>query len=93
MVTGDAQITAQAVAIRCNIINSAEALNDKACMLGPDFVDKIGGMVCETCGNISPHECTCGPGAADEKVKNRGAFKSMASSLKVVSRATPEAKY
>ena len=51
MVTGDNKVTALAIAKECNIINSnkVDSDNDFVVMEGPDFFDKMGGLICKTC--------------------------------------------
>ena len=91
MVTGDNLVTSQAVAVKCNIITQAEMLGN-SCMQGVDFRNKIGGIIsCNNCGETMAN-CSCGPNCM-EAVENPQAFKSMKSSLKVLSRCTPDDKY
>jgi len=47
MVTGDNKLTAYAIAKECGIIEA----DDKTSIVieGPDFMEKIGGIVCKVC--------------------------------------------
>ena len=52
MVTGDNQITAEAIAINAGIIKGADLPDYKPelhVMLGKEFMDRIGGVVCKLC--------------------------------------------
>merc|ERR1711937_506291 len=42
MVTGDNIVTAKAIAVNCNILTPAELEDDRCCMEGPDFYEKMG---------------------------------------------------
>ena len=41
-------------------------------MLGPDFYEKVGGLVCKTCRE--PFPCKCDENEKQEVVKNKAAF-------------------
>jgi len=48
MVTGDNKITARAIAEEINLINDKN--REKAIVMeGPDFYEKIGGVICSNC--------------------------------------------
>ena len=53
MVTGDNITTARAIANECGIITNPE---DSIVMEGPEFVRRIGGVVCKNC---HPENCDC----------------------------------
>lgn len=44
MVTGDNIVTAKAIAKNCNILRDDELEDDRCCMEGPDFYNKMGGL-------------------------------------------------
>jgi len=46
MVTGDNPDTAKAIAIKANIIREEDKDHPGAVMLGKDFIEKTGGIVC-----------------------------------------------
>lgn len=47
MVTGDNKVTAEAIAKECNIIDKDN--KGSLVMEGGEFIEKIGGIVCENC--------------------------------------------
>jgi P-type Ca2+ transporter type 2B len=49
MVTGDNKITAMAIARECNIINDNTNIDNDSVMEGPEFYERMGGLVCKTC--------------------------------------------
>ena len=49
MVTGDNKITAMAIAKECNIINSNTGIDNDSVMEGPEFYERMGGLICKTC--------------------------------------------
>lgn len=49
MVTGDNIITAQAIAIRCNIITKEQVGNPRIAMEGKTFFEMTGGLFCKKC--------------------------------------------
>lgn len=44
MVTGDNIVTARAIAVKCNILTEDEKKDDRCCMEGPAFYEKMGGL-------------------------------------------------
>lgn len=56
MVTGDNKITARAIAYNIGLINSK---NEATAMVmeGPEFMKRIGGVVCANCRDLP--ECSC----------------------------------
>ena len=68
MVTGDNKITAMAIAKECNIINSSTSIDNDSVMEGPEFYDRMGGLICKNCKRMSP--CDCSAADVDEGVKN-----------------------
>lgn len=57
MVTGDNIITAQAIAVRCNIIKESDIGNPKIAMEGPKFFELTGGLMCKACDKDIPLDC------------------------------------
>lgn len=47
MVTGDNKLTAYAIAKECGIIEADD--KNSIVIEGPDFMEKIGGIVCKVC--------------------------------------------
>ena len=45
MVTGDNLITAKAIAVICNIIISEQLNDERICLEGPDFYERMGGLI------------------------------------------------
>lgn len=78
MVTGDNIVTAMAIAVKCHIITEEEIGNNRICMEGPEFYEKMGGLV-ERNGV--------------EQVANFELFKELMPHLKVMARSRPEDKY
>jgi len=93
MVTGDNIVTAMAIAEICKIITPEEIGDPRVCLEGPEFYEKMGGLVCLTCKKASPQDCECEPKDRKEKVRNFSEFKSLMSRLKVLARSRPEDKY
>lgn len=60
-------------------------------MEGPEFYERMGGLMCKNCKNKSP--CNCGPNEVDEGVANPQAFKAIWKTLRVLARSRPEDKY
>ena len=98
MVTGDNEVTARAIAKDCKII-----LNDDPSRVirGPDFYNKIEGVVCKKCRT---KECDCprtkkqaeATGIKDIRediVGNFEAFKEIIENIDVMARSRPEDKY
>lgn len=78
MVTGDNIVTAKAIAIMCNIITPAQGEDERYCMEGPVFYDRVGGL--ETKKGV-------------EGVGNLDVFKELMPYLMVMARSRPEDKY
>lgn len=103
MVTGDNKITAKAIAKEVNIIN--EFNEHRALVLeGPDFLRRIGGVVCANCLDKENCECVKNekelevPGNKDKKIrkdtiKNQEEFDRIWRNLVVLARSRPEDKY
>lgn len=103
MVTGDNKITARAIAYTVGIINSQN--ESRALVLeGPEFLRKIGGIVCANC--IEREKCDCvrneyelqKPENKDKKIrvdtiKNQAEFDKICYDLVVLARSRPEDKY
>jgi Ca2+ transporting ATPase len=49
MVTGDNKITAMAIAKECNILSETSEINSDSVLEGPEFYERMGGLVCKTC--------------------------------------------
>ncbi len=91
MVTGDNKVTAMAIAKECKIITSeTENIHDSV-MEGPEFYERMGGLICKTCKRDAP--CDCDPKVVVEGVKNIGQFHSIWKNLRVLARSRPEDKY
>jgi Ca2+ transporting ATPase len=75
MVTGDNKITARAIAYNIGLINSKNEAN-ALIMEGPEFMKRIGGIVCANCRDLP--DCTCvkneyeqsKPENKDKKIRN-----------------------
>ena len=93
MVTGDNLVTAMAIAEKCGIITKQEIGDDQVCIEGPEFYEKMGGLICKTCGKESPNDCECDAQKKEERVRNFSKFKPLMSKLKVLARSRPEDKY
>ena len=91
MVTGDNKITAMAIAKECNIINANTGIDNDSVMEGPEFFERMGGLVCNNCKKMCP--CKCDKDAVDEGVKNLAEFRNIWKSLRVLARSRPEDKY
>ena len=59
MVTGDNIITAQAIAVLCNIIAKEDIGNPKIAMEGKEFFRLTGGLYCKKCDKDLPTDCKC----------------------------------
>lgn len=91
MVTGDNLTTAIAIAKECGILGpNVEASKDN-CLEGPDFYDRVGGLMCNTCKQKVP--CKCDKKKVNEGVKNKTTFAALAKTLRVLARSRPEDKY
>ncbi|KAL8271935.1 hypothetical protein Esti_004059 [Eimeria stiedai] len=97
MVTGDNLITAKAIAKKCNIFN--EERGDLA-MLGPEFTNMVGGVICQTCRTAI---CGCATDAKTAEVEGKNlrvdvigdmaAFEKIWRRLQVLARSQPSDKY
>jgi P-type Ca2+ transporter type 2B len=54
MVTGDNKITAMAIAKECKIIDEKFGITNDSVMEGPEFYERMGGLICKTCKQSSP---------------------------------------
>ena len=91
MVTGDNKITAMAIAKECNIINPNSNPDNDSVLEGPEFYQRLGGLICKNCKKDAP--CDCPPSKINEGVKNLGQFQNIRASLMVLARSRPEDKY
>lgn len=91
MVTGDNKITAMAIAKECKIIDEKFGISANSVMEGPEFYDRMGGLICKTCNQLAP--CNCDPKKVVEGVKNIKAFEKIWKELRVLARSRPEDKY
>jgi Ca2+ transporting ATPase len=73
MVTGDNKTTAMAIAKECKIIDESFGITQDSVMEGPEFYERMGGLICKNCKKDSP--CNCDPKDIIEGVKNAQAFK------------------
>ena len=97
MVTGDNLITAKAIAKKCNIFS--EERGDIA-MLGPDFTNMVGGVICQTCRTAM---CGCATDAKTAELEGKNlrldvigdmaAFERIWRRLQVLARSQPSDKY
>lgn len=97
MVTGDNLITAKAIAKKCNIFS--EERGDLA-MLGPDFTNMVGGVICQTCRTAT---CGCATDAKTAEAEGKNlrvdvigdieAFEKIWRRLQVLARSQPSDKY
>jgi len=78
MVTGDNIVTARAIAVNCNILTAEQLDDERCCMEGPEFYEKMGGLVVRN---------------GKEEVGNYKVFKDMMPYMKVMARSRPEDKY
>lgn len=78
MVTGDNIVTARAIAVNCNILKPEEMEDSRCCMEGPEFYEKMGGLVVRN---------------KKEEVGNFRVFKEQMPYMKVMARSRPEDKY
>lgn len=78
MVTGDNIVTARAIAVNCNILKPEQLEDTRCCMEGPEFYEKMGGLVVK---------------GGKEEVGNFEVFKSLMPYMKVMARSRPEDKY
>lgn len=103
MVTGDNAITARAIAKEVGIITH---LNEHTALVleGPEFMSRIGGIVCDNCRNKPECDCVLTPAELKESqnrnkkvrkdsVKNKEAFDAIFKRLAVMARSRPEDKY
>ena len=91
MVTGDNKITAMAIAKECKIIDEKFGITSDSVMEGPEFYERMGGLICKTCSKMAP--CNCEPKDVVEGVKNIKAFEKIWKELRVLARSRPEDKY
>lgn len=103
MVTGDNLVTARAIARDINII---EENNEETALVleGPDFLRRIGGVICEHCKD--KEECDCvknekdlalpenkGKKVRKDTIANQEEFDKIWRNLVVLARSRPEDKY
>ena len=88
MVTGDNKVTALAIAKECKLIAHD---HEDAVLEGPEFYERVGGLICENCKEDSP--CSCPEGKVKEIVKNKQEFIKICNNLNVLARSRPEDKY
>lgn len=91
MVTGDNKITAMAIAKECGIIAEGFNVNTDSVLEGPEFYERMGGLICRTCKQDAP--CNCEPKDCVEGVRNLKAFEQLWKHLRVLARSRPEDKY
>jgi Ca2+ transporting ATPase len=91
MVTGDNKVTAMAIAKESKIIDEHFGINQDSVLEGPEFYERMGGLICKTCKKDAP--CACDPKDVVEGVKNIKAFEVLWKNLRVLARSRPEDKY
>lgn len=100
MVTGDNKITARAIAMNCKILDSNVDLPPHAVMEGPEFIERIGGVICKKCRK----DCdTCprdkkkakkeGKELRVDTIANAEEFNRIYNDLYVLARSRPDDKY
>lgn len=97
MVTGDNRDTARAIAKKCKIINDGD---DAIVMLGSEFIELTGGVVCKNC-RTAKCDCALNPETAKKEGKNVRVdtiangeeFDKIYKRLNVMARSRPEDKY
>eukprot|EP01017_Pseudomicrothorax_dubius_P035890 TRINITY_DN5087_c0_g4_i1.p1 TRINITY_DN5087_c0_g4~~TRINITY_DN5087_c0_g4_i1.p1 ORF type:complete len:760 (+),score=146.86 TRINITY_DN5087_c0_g4_i1:252-2531(+) len=98
MVTGDNKDTAKAIAKECGIIKPGDT--EALVLEGPDFIARVGGVVCKRC-RTEKCECPTDPREAEERkremrvdtIKNKEEFDKIIDRLDVLARSRPEDKY
>ncbi len=103
MVTGDNPKTSEAIAKECGILQNYNASDynvNEHVMLGKQFWEKIGGIVCTNCDVA---KCDCPTNQADatkqkkkmrvDTIKNKEKFAEIIKKLDVLARSRPEDKY
>ncbi|CAD8110921.1 unnamed protein product [Paramecium sonneborni] len=97
MVTGDNKITAKAIAKECGILIDE---NQSLVLEGPDFVNRIGGVICKWCKTAicdCPRDQTTakqiGKQVRVDTIKNGEEFDKLYPFLDVLARSRPEDKY
>lgn len=93
MVTGDNIITAKAIAVLCGIMKESQLNEEGYCVMGPEFYEQMGGLICMNCKQACPADCKCEDKERDERVRNIEKFKAIEPTLKVMARSRPEDKY
>jgi Ca2+ transporting ATPase len=91
MVTGDNKITAMAIAKECRIFDESFGISSDSVLEGPEFYERMGGLICKTCKQDAP--CNCDPKNCVEGVRNIKAFEGIWKNLRVLARSRPEDKY
>lgn len=103
MVTGDNKITARAIAREVNIINDRNE-HTAVVLEGPEFLRRIGGIVCANCTTLEKCECVKNEKELDkpenkgkkirkDTIKNQDEFEKIWKNLSVLARSRPEDKY
>jgi Ca2+ transporting ATPase len=97
MVTGDNKITATAIALDCGIITAG---TQSIVMEGPEFIGRIGGVICTNCKTLV---CDCprdsqtakkaGKSVRVDTIQNQEEFERIYPFLDVLARSRPEDKY
>lgn len=103
MVTGDNKLTARAIAYSIGIINSHNETRALV-MEGPEFLRRIGGVICDNCKELPNCDCVNNdyelqkPENKNKKIrvdtiKNKEDFAKICDDLVVLARSRPEDKY
>ncbi len=96
MVTGDNVVTARAIAKKVGIIREED--KDALVLEGPDFISKIGGVVCMEHKRLVCDECAIDAAQAEKKglkhvrvdtILNKEAFDELQDKLLVLARSRP----
>ncbi len=103
MVTGDNKITARAIAREINLITK-DNNNSALVMEGPEFLRKVGGVICANCRDKEKCDCVKnsrelekpenkGKLVRKDTIKNKAEFDKIWKDLAVLARSRPEDKY
>ena len=98
MITGDNKVTAKAIAKDCGIIDPNDPYS--LVMTGPEFMERIGGIICKSC-RIQDCDCPRDKAQAEKEgremrvdsIANGAEFEKICDRLDILARSRPEDKY